>query len=119
MEHISYIKKFLEGKQVPYKLHNFASAYENLHAPYNEGLATLLFVTKNNEYIAVLKRDDKKVNSGKLKKVVGVKSLNFCTKIQLENIGFASGAVSPLLIHRIKEKGYTYKIFVLPLIENL
>ncbi|GAB4158364.1 MAG: hypothetical protein Fur003_2140 [Candidatus Dojkabacteria bacterium] len=70
---------------------------------YSEGMATLLFRDEKNIKYAVLRRDDRNIESAKLKKVLGVKKLSFLTEEETLKSGFEPGLVSPFLL---KELGF-------------
>lgn len=112
MDNLSQLKKILDTNKLLYKIHNFASAYDAVGAKFSEGLATLIFVTDNDKYLVVLKRDDCKINSTKIKKNLKVQSLNFCTEGQIQKVGFQKGTVCPLLLNLIERKGIKYYVMV-------
>jgi len=102
MTNLDRLKEIIKKSNISAKIYNFASAYDGLGAKYTEGLSTLLFYTDKGDYIAVLKRDDRKIDNKKLRKLLGIKSLNLCSIEQLREIGFESGDVSPLLLGDIR-----------------
>lgn len=98
------VKDFLDSNNVKYTLHKIpenidnsvASHLDYLDKSFSDGCATLLFSTENG-FVALMRRDDTKVNSKRLKKELGVKSLRFATKEELKReTGFDPGLVSPL-----------------------
>lgn len=60
---------------------------------YEDGISTLIFKTEKG-YFGVLRPDDKKISSSKLRKTLGVKSASLATKDDvLREFGFTVGAV--------------------------
>lgn len=60
---------------------------------YDHGLSTLIFKTEKG-FIALYRRDDRKLNSGKFKKVLNVKSLNLASPEEVKSeFGFVVGSV--------------------------
>jgi len=60
--------------------------------PMKQAMATLLFKSENG-FIAVVKRADCRINSGRLKKLVGVKKLNFASPDDLKELKAEIGIV--------------------------
>lgn len=68
---------------------------------YGEGLSTLFFVNERDEIIVILRRDDRNVKSGEVKKVTKSKSLNFASESLIEELGYEKGLASPVLLEEI------------------
>lgn len=71
---------------------------------YSEGMSTLFFVNEKGKYIVVLRRDDRNVKSGVVKKLTGSKSLNFAKPEDLDMFGFEAGLVSPVMLGELQER---------------
>jgi tryptophanyl-tRNA synthetase len=67
-----------------------------------EGLATLVFVNEKNEYIVVLRRDDRNLISKNIKKITNSKSLNFATEEQIAKLGYEAGLASPVILGELQ-----------------
>jgi len=102
MKNLEKLKKKIKDGKIKAKIHNFASAYEGVGAKYTEGLSTLIFYTDKGGYIAVLKRDDRRIDNKKLKSLLGVNNIKLCSLSQLKEIGFKPDSVSPLLLGDMK-----------------
>lgn len=60
---------------------------------YEDGISTMIFKTEKG-YFGVYRRDDRKINSGKLKKALGVKSLSLATPDEVKSqFSFIVGSV--------------------------
>lgn len=101
MQNLEKLEKKLKEAEVDYTIHNFGSAYEGVGAKYTEGLSTLIFKA-DGKYLEVLKRDDRKVDFKKVKQELDIDNLELASKEDLTNLGFKSGAVSPLLLDDIE-----------------
>jgi len=71
---------------------------------YREGMSTLFFKDETGRYIVILRRDDRNLKSGEIKKVLGIKSLNFVEERELESLGFEAGLVSPAILGELQKE---------------
>ncbi|HRI05497.1 MAG TPA: tryptophan--tRNA ligase [Candidatus Dojkabacteria bacterium] len=78
---------------------------------YSEGMSTLFFINEKDEYVVVLRRDDRNVKSGVIKKLTNSKSLNFASEGDLNKFGFEAGLVSPVMLGELQDS-YDIKILV-------
>lgn len=101
---INEIKTVLDGIGASYSLHAVPdgvgiSVQEHLKAfglDASQGCATLVFVT-NKGPVALLRRDDSRVDNKALKQTLGVNKLRLADSAELEQIGgFSPGMVSPI-----------------------
>jgi tryptophanyl-tRNA synthetase len=107
MNILEEIKNILDKNNAKYKLHKVPegtgiSVEEHIKAfnlDFSDGCATLIFSTDNG-FIALMRRDDCKLESKKLKKILGVKNLRLASPDELkQSTGFDIGMVSPFLIN--------------------
>lgn len=107
MNILDQIKKKLDTEHANYTLHKVpegtgTSVAEHIKAfnlDFSDGCATLIFSTENG-FIALMRRDDCKIDNKKLKKELGVKNVRFATAEELKQVtGFEVGMVSPLLLN--------------------
>lgn len=101
---IKKIKKILEKENIDFTLHKVPegvgeSVAEHIKAfglDFSDGCSTLIYSTDKG-FIALLRRDDSRVNSKELKKQLGLKSLRMATAEELKKeTGFNIGLVSPI-----------------------
>jgi Ala-tRNA(Pro) deacylase len=92
---------FLDNKNVPYRILEHQPVFTSEQAAkirgtsLKQGAKTLLFKTKE-EYVLVVVSGDKRVDSKKLKKMLGVKDLRFATPEEVkEKMGCEIGACYP------------------------
>ncbi|KKR06402.1 MAG: Tryptophan-tRNA ligase [candidate division WS6 bacterium GW2011_GWF2_39_15] len=78
---------------------------------YGDGMSTLFFKNERDEYIVILRRDDRNVRTQEVKKLSGSRSLNFAEENDLEKLGFETGLVSPALLGELQEK-FPVKIYI-------
>ncbi len=62
---------------------------------FSEGMSTLFFKNEKGEFIVVLRRDDRNVDTKAVKKLTESKKLNFAQESDLTALGFEKGLVSP------------------------
>lgn len=106
MDTINKIKNILDTAKAEYTLHKVpegtgVSVEDHIKAfglEFSDGCSTLVFST-NKGFIALLRRDDSRLDSKKLKKAIQVSSLRFATPQELKELtGFEVGMVSPVLV---------------------
>lgn len=117
MNNLEKLKQKLDSFNINYELikveagsYDVDSHVAALNIKYKEGLSTLLFRVRDNEFIAILRRDDKNINSKKLKKYLGTDRVTFCTPEELIKLGFEPGLASPVLLNDLQS---TYKVRIL------
>ncbi|MCC7289668.1 tryptophan--tRNA ligase [bacterium] len=71
---------------------------------YSEGMSTLIFRNEYNQYVVVLRRDDRNVINKEIKRLSNSKSLNFVEDKDLERLGFEQGLVSPAILDELQER---------------
>ncbi|MEP7103760.1 MAG: tryptophan--tRNA ligase [Candidatus Dojkabacteria bacterium] len=78
---------------------------------YREGMSTLLFKLKGESYLALLRRDDRNINSKALKKYLGSGDFTFCSEEDLRKLNIEPGLASPLILND-SQKGYKVRVLV-------
>jgi tryptophanyl-tRNA synthetase len=80
---------------------------EQVHAgnlKYSECVGTLLIKDSKNNYYAFLRRDDRKLDASKVKKIIKDSEFAFCSKKDLKLLGFEPGLLTPILLNEPEEK---------------
>ena len=70
----------------------------HLRLSYGECIATLLMRNEKGEVVAILRRDDRKLDQKKFLALTKSKELRMCNLKELGELGFEGGLVSPLLL---------------------
>lgn len=65
---------------------------------YREGMSTLIYKVGDDKFIAILRRDDRNIDSKMLKRFLGTGNFAFCGEDDLKKLGFNKGLVSPILL---------------------
>ena len=98
------IKK-LNEKSIPYNFlkasgENFDvdSHVNELGIKYSEGMSTLIFRIKGDQYVSLLRRDDTNINQKELKRVLGTSRVSFASSEDLQTLGIEPGLACPLTL---------------------
>lgn len=71
---------------------------------YSECVGTLLIKNSKGEYFGLLRRDDRKLEASKVKKLIGDDSFALCDDKDLKKLGFEAGLLTPVLLNDSGEK---------------
>lgn len=114
---LQLVEETLTGQGISYQLHevdpnklDIDSTVKKLGIKYSQGLSTLLYKVRANEFIAVLRRDDTLFNLDKLKKHVGTSRVSFAGEDDVRNLGFEPGLATPILLSA--EREISIKVYV-------
>lgn len=121
MEVYNKIIKILDGAKVSYEIIDQTSAGSDRSiealiaatpgATYSDGMATLFFTNEKGEFVVVLRRDDRNLNNGAIKKLSDSKSLSFMDEKTLGTLGLEAGLVTPVMLGEI-QKQHKAKVLV-------
>jgi len=118
MTNFELLKQKLKDLNIPHKLLpvkadslDVDTYVKTLGIKYKEGMSILLFRVKGKNYIALLRRDDRNINSKGLKKILGTGDFTFCNEEDLKKLNFESGLASPLILNDT-QKDINVKIYV-------
>lgn len=111
MTNLETLKEKLNKLSIPHKFlevdADSQSVDEHVKAlgiKYREGMSTLLFRVKGDNYVALLRRDDRNVNSKAMKKALGTGDYTFCSNEDLAKLGFEPELVSPLILNDLQSE---------------
>ncbi len=111
MNTFEILEQKLKDKNIPHEIRKVDADSIDVDAhvkalgiKYKEGMSTLLFKVKNKDFVAILRRDDKNIDSKALKKFLGTGDFTFCNEEDLAKFGFKPGLASPLLLEEARNK---------------
>jgi tryptophanyl-tRNA synthetase len=107
MKNYQFVLDHLKNLNIPYVVHEVGTNDYSVDAhvkalgiKYAEGLSTLIYNVKNGEkYIAILRRDDRNINSKALRELLGTGNFAFASEEDMERLGLEVGLASPFLIN--------------------
>lgn len=110
MKNFEKIQTILKENNIEYKLldagttdYSVDTHVKKFGISYSEGLSTLIFKVKD-EFIAILRRDDRNIDNKKLKAVLGTGNVTFASKADVEKLGLEVGLASPFLLPELQKK---------------
>lgn len=117
MKHFEFIKNLLEKRKIKHgflKVNSLSvdETVKQLGIKYSEGLSTLIFRYNDKEFVAILRRDDKNIDSKRLKKVLGTDRVTFAKDEELKSTGFEPGLASPLVLDLLMREKRIHKILI-------
>lgn len=112
MKNFEKVKQILAEKKIPHTLrtvdtddYSVDAHVKALDIKYREGLSTLIFRVKGgSSYFALLRRDDRNVNSKAIKKLIGTGDFTFANKDDMDKLGLEIGLASPFLLPELQEE---------------
>ncbi len=103
-EMIRKIRSILDKKKIKYKILDSGTAslkledqIKALNMKFREGLGTLLYKTDDGRYVALFRRDDRSVDTKKLKQILKTDKIDIAEERDLKKLGFEQGLLTPFL----------------------